>query len=70
MKIWSEGSFGNAFFVMAKVKECLDDSGRSDELSDVLARMKSGDYANLCAVAKEVTNGSVEVVDEEEDADV
>ena len=69
MKIYSRGPGGNAFYIMGTVDGILRASGREDEIPDAMQRMKSGDYANLCAVAKEVTFGSVEVVDDEEEAD-
>ncbi len=69
MKILASSPDGNAFAVMGYVRSLFFEIGRRDEWPDVRARMMSGDYANLCAVAKEVTNGSVEVVAYEEEDD-
>ena len=65
---------GNAFCIMATVRDVLRQLGRTKKEQDEAAeRMRSGDYENLCVVAKEVTLGLVEVrgpdEDEEEDED-
>lgn len=69
MKIYRNGPRGNAHMVMARVRELLEATGRKAELPSVMARMRSGDYENLVAVAKEVSFGSIEVVDDEMEAD-
>lgn len=68
MKIYASRPEGNAFAVMGRVHELLSAVGRRDEWPAISERMISGDYANLCAVANEVTFGSIEVV-MEDDAD-
>jgi len=52
---------GNAFYIMGSVKKLLLDTGRKDEWPEILRRMESGNYDNLCAVAEEVTHGSIQV---------
>jgi len=59
----------NAFHVLALVRDIFYQTGQRDRWPEVEARMKSGNYRHLCAVAKEVTYGSVEVVDDPDDAD-
>ncbi len=59
----STSSQGNAFAVMGLIKKVLQEMGKSKtEIAEALKEMQSGDYDNLCKVAKEVTNGFVEVV--------
>ena len=53
---------GNAFYIMVAVHRLLKEVGRESEWPEIQKRMTSGDYANLCCVAKEVTFGSIEVV--------
>ncbi len=65
MIIRSDSPDGNAFAIMAYVRTVLKETGRMDEWPLTQRRMMSGDYANLCAVAKQVTNGVVEVIDPE-----
>lgn len=57
---------GNAFAIMGYVRTLLRAAGRADELPAVLERMQSGDYDNLCAVAEEVSFGSIQFSDGEE----
>ena len=53
---------GNAIHVMGYVQDLLEQVGRSDEWLEIVGRMKSGDYENLCQVAEDVTNGSIRVI--------
>jgi hypothetical protein len=55
---------GNAFAIMAHVRRALFEAGREAEWPAVQERMMEGDYAHLCAVAEEVTDGSVSVVED------
>lgn len=57
----------NAFEVLAMVKSLFKQTGRAAEWPAVEARMKAGDYAHLCAVANEVSYGSIEVVTDEDE---
>lgn len=50
---------GNVFFIMAKVKDLLEQVGRGDEWPSIEAKMKSGDYRNALNVAEEATFGSI-----------
>lgn len=52
---------GNAFCIMGTVSSILKQCGRRDEIPEVMARMKSGDYDNLCDVAEEVTHGTLKI---------
>jgi hypothetical protein len=52
---------GNAYAVIGAVQNLLKQAGRQAEWPAIRARMMEGDYDNLCAVAKEVTFGSIEV---------
>lgn len=70
MEIDARSPEGNAFFIMAMVKKLLEKSGRGSKWPGVQLKMRSGDYDNLCKIAKEVTFGSVRVinrVNQEED---
>jgi hypothetical protein len=71
MEIDARSPDGNAFAIMGYVSRLLKAAGREDELPAVMERMRSGDYRNLCAVAEEVTFGSIKVVnlDGEDDGD-
>ena len=53
------GSDGNVFFIMAVVSRLLHAAGRKDDVSRVLADMKSGDYRHALAVAERETYGSI-----------
>jgi len=57
---------GNALGLMAVVRRLLRETGRDDEWEGVQARMISGDYQNMCAVVSEVSNGTIEVVNDNE----
>lgn len=59
---------GNAFAIMGYVRRLLEGTSRRDEIPAIMERMRSGDYKNLCAVAEEVTFGSITVVNYEADA--
>jgi hypothetical protein len=61
MIIRKESPQGNAFGVMAAVHQLLKAVDRNDEWPEIQERMMSGDYENLCKIAKEVTFGSIEV---------
>lgn len=65
MEIDKSSPQGNAFYILGAVSKLLKDVGREDEIPDVMKRMKSGDYENLCKVAEEVTHGSIKVVEAE-----
>jgi hypothetical protein len=67
MKIYSNRPEGNALYIMGQVSALLEAAGRRAEIPGVMKRMKSGDYANLCAVAEKVTFGSIHVVREDQD---
>ena len=67
MEIDHSGPEGNAFAIMGVVKNLLKDSGRSDEIKDTMDLMMSGDYDNLCAVAEEVSFGTITFVDDDGD---
>ena len=62
MEIDAASPGGNVFAIMASVKRLLKDSGRAADWPDAKLRMFAGDYANVCAVAEEVTFGSIVVV--------
>jgi hypothetical protein len=62
MKIHKNRPEGNAFMIMGVVHRLLKEVGRDAEWSAIQKEMTSGDYENLCAVAKKVTYGSIEVV--------
>jgi len=53
---------GNAFVIMGYVSKLLKEAGRAKEWPEIQKRMMAGDYDNLCAIAKEVTYGSIEIV--------
>lgn len=59
MKIDIAGPEGNAFTIMGIVERVLKQTGREDEIPEVMERMKNGDYDNLCAVATEVSNDTI-----------
>lgn len=61
MIIRADGPGGNALSIMSQVAASLKEVGHEDEIEDTLARMRSGDYTNLCQVASEVTHGSIQV---------
>ena len=72
IKIDAKAPEGNAFGIMATVGNVMRQLGKDKEERDAaMERMMSGDYANLCAVAKQATGGLVVVVntDNEEDED-
>ena len=71
MRINSRAPEGNAFAIMGAVQSLLEQSGRQADIPEAMERMKSGDYRNLCAVAEEVTFGSIVVynLDDNEDDD-
>ena len=60
MKIDISAPEGNVFCIMGVVSTLLKQTGRKDEVKGVMARMRSGNYANACAVATEVSYGSIE----------
>ena len=62
MVIDAHGPDGNAFAIMARVKQVLQDMGRSEEWSDARRKMMAGDYETLCTVAEEVTGGTIQIV--------
>jgi len=67
MRIDAKGRDGNAFAIMGIVAKLLKATGRHDEIALVQARMMSGNYANLCDVAEEVSGGSIQIVNRGED---
>lgn len=66
MKIYSNRPEGNAFAIIGTVRKLFKETDRMDEWPAVSERMMNSDYANLCAVVKEVTFGSIEVVSADE----
>jgi len=62
MDIDAQSPGGNAMAIMGAVTRLLKEVGRRDECAAVQKRMMSGNYDNVCAVAEEVTNGSIRVV--------
>ena len=62
MKIHKDRPEGNAFYIMGVVHKLLKEVGREAEWPEIQKKMMSGDYENLCNVAKEATFGSIEVV--------
>lgn len=60
---------GSAFQVMGLVGALLKQTGRNDEWPAIRERMMSGDYANLCAIATEVSFGSIEFTDDADEDD-
>lgn len=62
MKIDTTRHEGNALTIMATVRNLLREIGRGKEWPAVRTRMVGGNYANLCAVATEVSYGSIEFV--------
>lgn len=62
MKIDKSSPEGNAFVIMGYVHKLLVAAGRKDEWPKIQSEMMSGDYENLCRIAKESTFGSIEVV--------
>lgn len=58
-----KGPQGNAYYILGVTKRILEQTGREEEWPAVEERMTSGDYDNLCAVAEEVTHGSVSFVE-------
>lgn len=67
MKIDTSAPEGNVFCIMGVVTDLLKQTGRGNEVSAVMARMRSGNYANACAVATEVSYGSIEFYNSNED---
>lgn len=57
----------NAFEVLGMVRSLFKQTGRAAEWPAVEARMKESDFAHLCAVAKEVSFGTIEVVTDEDE---
>ncbi len=62
MEIDAKSPNGNAWCIMGHVRNLLEAADRASEIPEVMTRMKSGDYQNLCKVAKEVTRGSIVVI--------
>lgn len=62
MVIDAHGPDGNAFAIMARVKQVLRDMGRADEWEDIRRKMMAGDYDVVCTVAEEVTGGIIQIV--------
>lgn len=62
MVIDAHGPDGNAFAIMARVKQVLRDMGRADEWEDIRRTMVAGDYDAVCTVAEEVTGGIIQIV--------
>ena len=62
MDIDATSPMGNAFAIMGAVSHILREVGRAGEWPAIQSRMMEGGYDNLCAVAEEVTNGAVRVV--------
>ncbi len=62
MEIDARSPDGNAFAIMGYVRRLLQDSGRMKGWPKAEERMYAGNYDNLCAVAEEVTYGSIRVV--------
>lgn len=62
MKIDKSSPEGNAYFIMGQVHRLLKTVGREKEWPKAQKEMTSGNYENLCRVAKEITFGSIEVV--------
>ena len=67
MKIDISAPEGNVVCIMGVVTDLLKQTGRGDEVESVMARMKSGNYANACAVATEVSYGSIEFYNSNEE---
>lgn len=67
MKILKSSPAANAFAIMGYVQKLLRETGRASEIDSVAERMKAGNYDNLCQVAYEVSNGSIEIVDDDDD---
>lgn len=61
MIIRKDSPAGNAFAVMGTVRSLLKEVGRQEEWPAIQARMMAGDYDNLCSIAEEVSNGSIQV---------
>ena len=68
MNIDTSGPQGNAWAIMGIVSDLLKRTDRKDEVKEVMDRMMSGDYENLCEVATEVSNGVI-TFDDEDDGD-
>lgn len=62
MVIDAHGPNGNAFAIMARVKQVLRDMGRADEWEDIRREMMAGDYDAVCTVAEEVSGGIIQIV--------
>lgn len=62
MVIDAHGPDGNAFSIMACVKQVLRDMGRADEWEDIRRKMMAGDYDAVCTAAEEVTGGIIQIV--------
>ena len=62
MEIDSKSPDGNALVIMGYVRRLFQDTDQMDKWPEAEKRMKSGNYDNLCAVAEEVTYGSIKVV--------
>ena len=67
MKIDISAPEGNVNCIMGVVSDLLEQTGRKDEVRAVMTRMRSGNYANACAVATEVSYGSIEFYDSREE---
>ena len=67
MQIRKDSPEGNAYCLMGIVHKLLKQTGRGKEWPHIQKRMKSGDYENLCRVANEVTRGSIEMIDDNEE---
>ena len=62
MKIDAQSPNGNGLEIMGGFQQLLKDADRENEIENVMKRMMSGNYDNLCNVAEEVTHGSIKVV--------
>ena len=67
MIIDSKAPESNAFTIMGLVRSLLKQVGRIDEWDDISTDMMSGDFSHLCGVAYRVSNGSIKVMDTEND---
>lgn len=70
MRINTSAPEGNVHCIMGIVDQMLRDTGQADRVEGVMARMRGGNYENACAVATEVSRGSITFYDgnkEEED---
>ena len=62
MIIDAHGPDGNAFAIMARVKQVLNEMGRTSEWEEVRRRMMAGNYETICSLAEEITGGTIQVV--------